>query len=112
MAHLSAQLPSTFEPFVSETEASQFARPHPVTQGRLERRGGLPGQEAQVGLRLLYDRKEAARQLSISIRSLDYLIAGKKLGTCRIGKKILIPRTELIRFSRCDHLKSVAGGAS
>ena len=25
--------------------------------------------------RLLYDRKEAARQLSISVRSLDYIIA-------------------------------------
>jgi hypothetical protein len=27
--------------------------------------------------RLLYDRKEAARQLSISVRSLDYIIAAK-----------------------------------
>ena len=31
--------------------------------------------------RLLYDRKEAARQLSISVRSLDYLIAGKQFNT-------------------------------
>ena len=28
--------------------------------------------------RLLYDRREAARQLSISVRSLDYLIANRQ----------------------------------
>src|ERR1039458_4220382 len=38
--------------------------------------------------RLLYDRKQAARQLSISTRSLDYIIAGKGLETRRIGKKV------------------------
>jgi len=59
--------------------------------------------------RLLYDRKEAARQLSVSIRSLDYLIAGKQLHTRRIGKKILIPHGELVRFSRGDHFGPVAG---
>jgi hypothetical protein len=41
--------------------------------------------------RLLYDRKEAARQLSISVRSLAYLIANKMFQTRRIGKKVLIP---------------------
>jgi hypothetical protein len=53
--------------------------------------------------RLLYDRKGAAQQLSISVRSLDYLIAGKQLGTRRIGKKVLIPHGELVRFARADH---------
>ena len=56
--------------------------------------------------RLLYDRKEAARQLSISIRSLDYLIANKKLGTRRIGKKVLIPYGELKRFAAANHYDS------
>lgn len=53
--------------------------------------------------RLLYDRKEAARQLSISVRSLDYLIAAKKLDTRRIGKKVLIPHGELVRFAKGNH---------
>ncbi len=53
--------------------------------------------------RILYDRKAAALQLSISVRSLDYLIAGKRIGTRRIGKKVLIPRSELTRFARSDH---------
>lgn len=55
--------------------------------------------------RLLYDRKSAALMLSISIRSLDYLIAGKLLATRRIGKKVLIPHAELARFSRADHFE-------
>ena len=53
--------------------------------------------------RMLYDRKEAARQLSISIRSLDYLIAGKQLDTRRIGKKVLITHASLVRFSQGNH---------
>jgi len=57
--------------------------------------------------RLLYDRKEAARQLSISVRSLDYLIAGKELVTRRIGKKVLIPHRELVRFASANHFDSV-----
>jgi excisionase family DNA binding protein len=58
--------------------------------------------------KLLYDRRSAAEQLSISIRSLDYLVANKKLATRRIGKKVLIPRAELVRFARADHYESVA----
>jgi excisionase family DNA binding protein len=57
--------------------------------------------------RILYDRKGAAAQLSISTRSLDYLIANKKLAFRRMGARVLIARTELIRFSRADHFESV-----
>jgi hypothetical protein len=49
--------------------------------------------------RLLYDRREASRQLSISVRSLDYAISRKKIGTRRKGKKVLIPHTELARYA-------------
>jgi hypothetical protein len=56
--------------------------------------------------RLLYDRKEAARQLSISVRSLDYLIGGGQLETRRIGKKVLIPHGSLTRFSQANHYDS------
>jgi hypothetical protein len=57
--------------------------------------------------RLLYDRKEAARQLSISVRSLDYLIAGKQLDTRRIGKKVLIPHASLVRYASANHYDAV-----
>jgi hypothetical protein len=57
--------------------------------------------------RLLYDRKSAALQLSISIRSLDYFLAAGRFKTRRIGKKVLIPHAELIRFSASDHWEPV-----
>jgi hypothetical protein len=57
--------------------------------------------------RLLYDRKGAARQLSISVRSLDYLIAAKRIGTRRLGKKALIPHGELARFASANHYESM-----
>src|ERR1700722_14181948 len=56
--------------------------------------------------RLLYDRKEAARQLSISVRSVDYLIAGRQLETRRIGKKVLITHASLVRYSQGNHYDS------
>jgi hypothetical protein len=57
--------------------------------------------------RLLYDRKEAARQLSISVRSLDYLIAGKQLDTRRIGKKVLVTHASLLRYASANHYEAV-----
>ncbi len=57
--------------------------------------------------RLLYDRKGAARQLSISVRSLDYLIAGRKLATRRLGKKVMVPRGELVKFASANHYEPV-----
>lgn len=53
--------------------------------------------------RMLYTRKDAAFQLSISLRSLDYAIANKKLNTRKFGGRVLIPHGELVRFSRMDH---------
>ena len=60
------------------------------------------------GSRLLYDRKEAARQLSISIRSLDYLIAAKTFQTRRMGRKVMIPHGELVRFASANHYDHLA----
>jgi hypothetical protein len=55
--------------------------------------------------KMLYDRKSAAFALSISTRSLDYLIANKQLATRKLGKKIMVSASELARFSRMDHLQ-------
>ena len=52
--------------------------------------------------RLLYARKEAAYQLSISLRGIAYLIAEGRLRTRKIGGRTLIPHDELLRFSRLD----------
>jgi hypothetical protein len=53
--------------------------------------------------KLLYSRKDAAFALSVSVRSLDYLIANKQLATKKIGKKVMVSHGELVRFARSDH---------
>ena len=40
---------------------------------------------------LLYDRKTTAKLLSISVRSVDYMIESGKLKHRRIGSRVLIP---------------------
>jgi excisionase family DNA binding protein len=53
--------------------------------------------------KLLYSREDAAAALSISIRSVDYLISEGKLSTRRIGRKTLIPVSDIRRFAHSDH---------
>jgi excisionase family DNA binding protein len=53
--------------------------------------------------KILVDRKAAAEALSISVRAVDYLISQRKLRVRRLGKRVLVPRTELERFARGDH---------
>jgi len=57
--------------------------------------------------RLLVDRRNAAQYLSISQRSLDYLLANGELHIRRIGARVLIPITELQRYARIDHKRLV-----
>lgn len=59
--------------------------------------------------RLLYDRKGAAANFP-SVSGL--WIANKRLSTRRIGKKVLVPHGELVRFSRQDHPESVTAKAA
>ena len=64
-----------------------------------------PPQKAELSpeQRLLVDRRNAAQYLSISQRSLDYLLAAGELNTRRIGARVLIPISELQRFAKVDH---------
>jgi excisionase family DNA binding protein len=59
--------------------------------------------------KLLVGREEAAEMLSISRRALDYLVANKQLAARRIGARVLIPISDLRRFSRSDHPNRLAG---
>jgi excisionase family DNA binding protein len=52
------------------------------------------------GTRLLFPRKESAQILSLSVRTLDYLIASKAIAVVRVGRKVLVPRLELEKFAR------------
>ena len=59
--------------------------------------------------KLLVGREEAEEMLSISWRSLDYLLAQKRLTFRRIGSRVLIPVSDLRRFSRADDPQRLAG---
>ena len=52
---------------------------------------------------LLSPKREAARALGISIRTLENLIALGELKSIRVGRRRLIPTAELVRFARRDH---------
>jgi excisionase family DNA binding protein len=63
----------------------------------------------RVEEKLLLSRQEAASVLSISQRSLDYLIANRALSVRRIGTRVLIPIQDIRRFARADHPRPIAG---
>lgn len=68
-----------------------------------------PQRETVISVgKLLVGRYEAARMLSISQRSLDYLIANKQIATRRIGTRVLIAVTDLQRYARADHPRPLA----
>jgi excisionase family DNA binding protein len=75
-----------------------------VTERKRPERVTLPPAE-----KLLVGREEAAEMLSISRRAIDYLIAQKQLTFRRIGSRVLIPVSDLKRFSRADHPQRLAG---
>ena len=60
--------------------------------------------------KLLYSRRDTAEALSLSIRSIDYLITTGRLTARRVGGKILIPASAIRRFAREDHPDSVRSG--
>jgi excisionase family DNA binding protein len=65
--------------------------------------------ESQTAIAFLSVKREAAALLSISPRALDYLLANKQIAVRRIGSRVLVPMTELQKFSRADHPAPLAG---
>ena len=53
--------------------------------------------------KILYTKREAAQLLSISVRSLDYLIFSQQLSARRIGRRVLLHRDAIEQFARVDH---------
>jgi excisionase family DNA binding protein len=53
--------------------------------------------------KLAVSRFEAAKMLSISLRTLDSLLARGELRGKRVGRRILFPLDELDRFLKRDH---------
>jgi excisionase family DNA binding protein len=53
--------------------------------------------------KVLYTKREAAQLLSISVRSLDYLIFSRQMPARRIGRRVLVHRDAIEQFARRDH---------
>jgi excisionase family DNA binding protein len=53
--------------------------------------------------KFLYTRHEGCKSIGVSLRSLDYLISAGEIKIRRVGKKVLVPTSELAKFARADH---------
>jgi hypothetical protein len=62
--------------------------------------------------KLLYSRRDAATALSLSIRSIDYLITTGKLLIRRVGGKTMVTAGSVRRFAREDHPETVRTNGS
>jgi excisionase family DNA binding protein len=58
--------------------------------------------------KLLVSREEAAELVSLSIRSIDYLLASKELPFRKIGTRTMIPLSALQAFARMHHPERIA----
>ncbi len=55
---------------------------------------------AQQGQKLLVSKKEAAKAISCSVRTIENLIVQKKLPSCRVGRRRMIRWRALVEFAR------------
>jgi excisionase family DNA binding protein len=62
--------------------------------------------------RILHPRADAAHLLAISIRKLDNLVREHVIKSIKIGKRTLIPHTELQRFARRGTGAKQTGGGN
>ena len=53
--------------------------------------------------KIFFSKKSAAEMLSISVRTLENLIAAKQLRAKRIGSRVVISSQVLEEFARRDH---------
>lgn len=52
--------------------------------------------------KIFYSRKQASEALALSVSSIDQLILSARLRVRRIGRRVLIPKTEIDKLSRSD----------
>lgn len=69
-----------------------------------------PPEKADISpdAKLLVSRREAAGIVSLSLRSIDGLLANKQLPFRKIGNRTLIPLAALRSFARMDHPERIA----
>ena len=84
-------------------EVEPLIKPEDVAMRANLKKKTVRSVQIPIEQRLLIDRRNAAQYLSISQRSLDYLLAHGELHIRRIGSRVLIPISELQRYARTDH---------
>jgi excisionase family DNA binding protein len=98
--HFDAARPEREMPAAQRSPVQQPA----AASARRQRRKKPPAKvTVPPDAKLLVGREEAAVRLSLSVRSVDYLLADRLLKFRRIGGRVLIPISELERFARMDH---------
>lgn len=55
--------------------------------------------------KLLYDKRSAAFALSVSVRTIENMLANKQLSYRRCGSKVLIPASDVRRIAKCEQLQ-------
>jgi len=63
------------------------------------KRGDYP----QLSNKLRFTREEAARMLSMSLRSLDYRVSNQEIEVKRDGKRVYITVAALRQYAQRDH---------
>jgi len=57
----------------------------------------------QQAARLLHTKRETAQLLSLSLRTIDTLISMKRLPVVRIGGRVMVRASDLLKFIKDDH---------
>jgi excisionase family DNA binding protein len=96
------------EPEIAEVQSPVIREPAAVNKRRQRKKKPPAKYTVPSDAKLLVGREEAAVRLSLSIRSIDYLLADRQLKFRRIGGRVLIPIAELERFARADHPARIA----
>jgi excisionase family DNA binding protein len=65
----------------------------------------IPPAKPPQNSKLLTSRREAAEKLSICVRTVDYLIAGGKVETVRIGRRVLIKTSSIERLMKDGYVE-------
>ena len=55
-----------------------------------------------VESKLLFSRKESAQLTGLSVPFIDILIRDGRLRVKRVGARVLVPRSELLRFAEIE----------
>jgi hypothetical protein len=94
---------------VSTPEANVPQTPHPQKRsGARAKRKPPKNASMPADEKLLVRRERAAEMVSLSIRSIDYLLASKQLPFRKIGTSTRIPVSALRRFVQMNHPERLA----